>query len=97
MTEHSVNAESNDPCGASGPTQRWAYVWFLGVLLVGIPLTLQLASIDRWMYDNNGEVLDYQAYRENRTAQTNLRSESIDDRQNGELSAAEAKLRDEDQ
>lgn len=94
MTEH--NEHSNDPCGSSGPDQRWAYIWFVGVLLIAIPLTLQLASIDRWMYDNNGEMLNYKSYRENRTAQTSLKSESIDIRQDGELTAAEAKLRDED-
>lgn len=77
----SDNNSNIDPCGEVGPVQRWAFVWFFVMVLCGGMLTYRLATIDRWMYDNNGERLDYDAYRENRSATTSIGSERIDPRQ----------------
>lgn len=69
-----------DPCGSFGPTQWWAVVWFLAVMIIGSKLTIFLAKSDHWMYEHNGEFLDYRAYHENRRATTSLGVEQVDER-----------------
>ncbi|MBL7662044.1 hypothetical protein JNK13_04745 [bacterium] len=74
------NISIEDPCGEFGPTQRWALVWFVAVLAIGSFATYTFSQTDRWMYDNNAEFLDYQAYRENRNAIYSLAAERVDER-----------------
>ncbi|MCB0346066.1 MAG: hypothetical protein KDD66_13175 [Bdellovibrionales bacterium] len=90
MSKHAESA--GDPCGDFGPTQKYALVWFFCVILGGVLLTMKLASIDSWMYANNGEFLDYQQYRENRRALTTIPSERVDPRQMGSIVTAEERI-----
>jgi len=90
---HGANETSaTDPCADIGPEQRKAFIWFVAVIIIGVALSFQLASIDRWMYDNNGELFDLAKIRENRRAGTSLPSERLDERLNGNYSEAVTKL-----
>lgn len=75
------NNEIKDPCAEFGPTQKWAVVWMLSVIVLGSLLTYKLACIDGEQYDKKGVYLDYDAYHKNRDAQSGLASERIDSRQ----------------
>ena len=81
-----VNIE--DPCAEFGPTQKWAVVWFLSVLVITALLVCKLSEIDRKMYDTNAECLDYDQYRANRASSFGLKSEAVDPRQRGSYSEA---------
>lgn len=72
--------EDIDPCAAFGPTQRWALVWFVASILIGITLVCVLSRVDRFNYDTKGIFLDYDQYKENRRAITSIPSEEIDPR-----------------
>ena len=88
----SEKKELNNPCKEFGPVQRLALVWFLGAVIVGVGLVYKFAQTDRWMYDHNAQVLDFNAYRENRQAQAGIASEQIDPRRRADLTAVEQKL-----
>jgi hypothetical protein len=75
------SAAEYDVCAHVGPDQRWAWVWFFAVLVVGSSVTYGLANIDSYLYSVKGRVLDYEAYRDNRMAATGIGSDSIDPRQ----------------
>lgn len=75
---------TEDPCGEFGPTQKWAVVWFLSILVIGSIAVWQFSKIDRRMYDSNAEFFDYGAYRENRLSQASLRGDSVDPRSHGD-------------
>ena len=77
--------EQEDPCAGFGPMQRSALIWFFAVIVIGALLTFNGAKLDRWMYDNNGETLNYSNYRENRGALLGIESETLDPRQRGDL------------
>jgi hypothetical protein len=70
---------ANDSSGDLG-ADKFALVWFGSALVLGVLVTILLARIDRQMYDTNAEVLDYQAYKENRRAASSIASESSDSR-----------------
>ena len=80
-----VNSE--DPCGEFGPVQRWALVWFVLAIAVGITMTIVLSRVDRFNYDTKGVYLDYNKYRENRLSTTTIGSERNDPRANPLLSS----------
>ncbi len=77
-----------DPCNDGSPENFWAHIWFIAIVVIGCGVVYQLSHIDRWMYDNNGEFLDYDAYRDNRHATTSLGSERIDPRAQGDFVTA---------
>ena len=81
--------ETENPCGSFGPTQFWAYVWFVSVLVVGCAMTFVFATIDREMYDTGADPLDYNAYQENRAALSSIPSERNDPRSHGDLRTAQ--------
>ena len=82
MAGHSPSDDPNyDPCAAVGPEQRWALVWFVSAIIIGIVATSQFMKIDTWMYNNDAEVLDMKAYKENRQAQASVASGWKDERQ----------------
>lgn len=60
--------------------EKKTLLWFGAALVLGALVTIIFAQIDRRMYDTNAEVLDYQAYKENRRAASSIASESIDSR-----------------
>ena len=84
-------SDVKDPCADFGPIQMRAIVWFFCVILFGGFLTYKLSSIDRWMYDNDGETFDRLAHQENRRALFGISSEHLDPRQNGSYVAAAKK------
>lgn len=84
MSDSQVNAaELKDPCAEFGPAQRNAILWFLFIIIGFGIVVSQLARLDSWMYVNDAETLDYDKYRENRTAQSTVPSEGMDIRANG--------------
>ena len=83
-----------DPCAEFGATQRWAFVWMVFAIVFGSFLTYRLALQDRWMYDNNGEFLDYTSYKENRRTFSSLASDGVDPRKKSNLAALEKVLQD---
>ena len=76
----STISKGEDPCGAFGPDQKRAMIWFFAVLIGGICLVFKLSNIDKWMYTTGGDLLNYTDYRENRLAATSIGSEKIDPR-----------------
>lgn len=86
--------EPVDPCGSDGPTQWWALVWFMVALVGGMYLTYRLAVLDHWMYTHDAEVLDYEAYSENRKAFSSVPSEITDTRMRGDLHTAQKNVQD---
>lgn len=87
-----THAPGYDPCGEFGPTQRWALVWFIGVLLGGSALVAVLASIDNRMYTSGAEFIDWNRYRQNRTASTTIGAERIDPRTVGDIATARTRV-----
>lgn len=81
-----------DPCKEFGPSQKKALIWFFAVIIIGAALTWRLSKVDRWMYDNNGEYLNYEAYRDNRNAATSVAMEPGDPRKYGDITTAREKL-----
>ena len=73
-------SKETDQCGEFGATQRWAFVWFFAILLIGSSLVFGLSRIDRMNYDTKGVYLDYDKYRENRNAIVSIPSERVDKR-----------------
>ena len=69
-----------DPLAVEGPYLKKAYVWFVVVAVIASVMTWKFSQIDRRFYDSEGKYLDYNEYRENRTAATSLPSERIDER-----------------
>ena len=94
MTEVS-QSELENPCGDTGPVQRWAVVWFLSVIVLGTIGVCKLSKVDRWMYDYNAEVLNYDKYEENRRAFTNVPMGDNDPRAFGGLAVARSELKSE--
>jgi hypothetical protein len=80
MAHKDVELAAVDPCGEFGPTQKWALVWFLGVLVLGTMFVNFLMRTDRHMYRTGGDPLDYAAYTENRVAQYTIPRDVIDER-----------------
>lgn len=74
--------------GSWGATQSWAVVWFFGAIIVGSGLTFLLSNIDHYLYNTNAEVLDYEKYRNNRSAFTSVPKEAQDPRALGDLRSA---------
>lgn len=87
-----MSSVAEDPCGEFGDTQKWAAVWFVVLTGIGVALTVFLAQRDRWMFDNNGELLDNVAYRENRLTSTSLKGETFDSRKDSTYGAVVEKL-----
>jgi hypothetical protein len=88
----SNHTQQMDPCAQFGPVQKRALVWFVVIILIGSALVCKLARVDRWMYDNNGEFLNYKAYKDNRTAATSVASEPSDPRMFSDLNTARTRL-----
>ncbi len=88
----SDNSSKADPCGSFGPVQKKAVLWSVCAIIAGTIFCARFMGLDRWMYDNDADILDYTAYDENRTAQTELGSERLDSRQAGGLSDAVKRL-----
>lgn len=79
MSDHSQSNE--DPCAINTPERRWAFLWAFGAIIIGVLLTCKLSEIDSYLYSKKGDVLiDYDAYRDNRTTFSSLPSESVDQR-----------------
>lgn len=78
MGQHTNDID--DPCADFGPDQRWAVVWFISVIVIGVAATYGLSKVDRFNYDTKGRFLDNEKYRQNRLATTSIGSESIDPR-----------------
>ena len=79
--------------GASGPTQFWAGVWLVSILVIGVLAVTNLAKIDAFMYQTGGDVLNYDEYRENRSSQASIPSDVLDKRlQNMSLTQVEKTL-----
>ena len=87
------NTEIQDPCAEFGPRQRAALTWFVAVLVLGSLAVTYLAGIDRWMYDNNAEMLDWTKYKENRQAFSSVASERSDPRSRGDYSSNASQLK----
>ena len=85
MSEHAAAA---DPCGDYGPTQRWATVWFFAVLAIGMVAVFIFRNTDYFMYHTNAEFYNYSAFQEARQAQYNIRSDSVDERSQGDYATA---------
>lgn len=79
--------EVHDPCGSFGSVQRWAVVWAVGAIAVGALLTYNLSRVDNWMFQHNGEFLDYVAYRDNREAAIGIGvgADNLDPRAQGDF------------
>ena len=95
MSHSSHNTLSSNECDSWSKTQNWAVVWFLSVIILGPLFVKSLAHIDNWMYQSNGEInvagvkfLDYDKYRDNRTASFGVRSERSDMRARGSIKTA---------
>lgn len=87
MAGNNQSTVSDDPFASLAGERRRAIVWFIAVLVIAVVLVVRLASIDRWMYDNNAETLDYVKYRENRLGSTSIASERNDSRSQGDYSS----------
>lgn len=68
-----------------------AALWFAGTVIFATALTVALCHVDRQMYDTHAPYLDMKAYRLNRLAATEVRSERVDEREYGSYSDAVAK------
>lgn len=77
---HSSSAELHDPCGEFGPTQRWALVWFISVIAIGIAVSYTLCQIDARMYATNAEFFDYFKYKDNRYSAIRIEGDGFDER-----------------
>ena len=81
--------QQENPCGDFGPTQQFAFVWFVVVIAIGCVATWGFSVLDRFMWENDAEfVLDYDEYTENRVAVTSIPSERVDPRAHGDLATA---------
>ena len=92
MSEQAPVESSADPCAEFGPAQKAALVWFIAVILLGIPLVVTLCGIDTKMYAAKGRFLDFETYKENRMAFTSIGSENFDERAQGGYSVAAAEV-----
>ena len=75
---------TNDPLAKYGSNQRYALVWFFGILIIGGGLTYVLSNIDEHLYKTDGQVLNYDKYKENREALSSIKSETQDLRADGD-------------
>lgn len=83
-TNKEASCQAN-PCGSWGTDQSLAVVWFVAIIVIGVGLTIALRNTDLYNYNTNGEFFDYDAYKENRRAQTLIASDNIDKRSQGDL------------
>lgn len=77
-----------DPCAEIGPNQRWAFVWFVAILIIGTVATVKFAGMDKWMWEHNADWMDWDKYKENRVAHTTIPSERNDRGSEGDYASA---------
>ena len=85
---HGSAEEAEDPCKGWGPTQRWALVWFIAIVIGGSIFVCKLSSIDKQIIAIKGDLLDYDAYRKNRLAQAGVKREFSDPRAHAHIPLA---------
>ena len=90
------SAPLKDACGDYGPNQRWAAVWFFGVLIIGLIAISTLRNTDFYNYSTNGEFYDYAAYRSNKVGALYIGSDAVDERAHGDLASVTAALASDD-
>ncbi len=80
---------TEDPCAIDNPASRWAFVWFFCVIIGGGFFVYKLYQADTWMYVNNGQFLNYDDYRSNRSAQTSVAVGHVDSRRFPKLTTSD--------
>ena len=73
-------------------SDRWAFIWFFSVLIIGTIAVCTFKKIDRKMYDTNAETLNYRDYKQNRKAFSKIGTERSDARAHANLSTVSEKL-----
>jgi len=75
-------------------SDKWAFIWFFSVLIIGTITVCTFKTIDRKMYDTNAETLNYRDYKQNRKTFTKIGTERSDARAHANLSTVSDKLDD---